>query len=163
LSQVVVPLSAIAADRLPRMCPRHGRPATHAVMRTFHRRGPAWLVPLLFLSFFAALLFGSIADERSKITCRLYQCTECARQRQEMRVAAIAVWIAFVVTFLAAISHAALILPAMVLLAAAPVASFALPRRAAVQGWVTRDRRALVLTPVSPTFVSALQTASAAT
>lgn len=148
---ISMPLSQAKAG-LPAMCPRHGLRATGWRDRTFHMAAPLWLGPLVSV---AGPLAAAFFDEKTRVSVRVPECARCAHDRLQMRIVVLFVWLMFFVALGAAFagdSGSAVGLLFLVTLFAAPIASFTLPRRAAIQGWVTRDHGSLMLRPVAPAF-----------
>jgi hypothetical protein len=152
---VSMPLSQAKAG-LPGLCPRHGLRATGWRDRTFHMAAPLWLGPLVLV---AGPLAAAFVDEKTRVSVRVPECARCAQDRLQMRIVVLFIWLMFFVGLGAAFTGDTASATGwlfLVTLFAAPIASFTLPRRAVIQGCITRDHGSLMLRPVAPAFRSAV-------
>jgi len=163
MDTIDLPAAWIEQGTLPKICPRHGLPATDQQRQSFYARLPRWLVVSIFLTLALAIILVLIV--RRSVTGYVPRCDRCRADRRRAIAIAAALWVVLVASIgpIAALGNGVVVAVWFVILVAAVIVSVRAPHSWSIDGWFLAESRSVRLVGVDPAFVEAARTALAAT
>ena len=81
MAKVRVPAPWLQQGSMPRICARHGIPATRLTKRPFYTRTPAWVIIIVLLSLLVGLIVALAI--RKTVHAQLPVCQICDREHKQ--------------------------------------------------------------------------------